>query len=122
MGQTTTADVDAGPGTDRRVRPLLLVSAGFLAVQVSVTDYGDDQSGAGVFWFAVGCGLLWLVDRRLSRVARAVVVVTSLAGAVMYGVLLPLTAWPGLLLMVAFLGQAVPLLLRPVRAHVQPAG
>ncbi len=53
-------------------RSLLLVSGAFLTVQVVFTDYGEGNSGAAGFWFAVGCLLLWLVHRKRSRVARGV--------------------------------------------------
>ena len=110
----------AGPVTDVAVvRRRLLISALFLLVQVAATDYGDQgRAGSGIFWFAVGAGLLWLVHRRRSRVARGVVVVGSLVGAVVYA----FGAFYGLhaaVLMVAYVGQALPLLTRPVRQHVQ---
>jgi hypothetical protein len=99
-------------------RSLLLVSTAFLTVQVVVTDYGEDNSGAAGLWFAVGCLLLWLVHRKRSRVARGIIVVTALVGAVIYsfGALMSLHA---ALLAFAHLGQAVPLLMRPVRQRVQ---
>lgn len=100
------------------VRALLLVSAGCLAVQVALTDHGDEtRAGAGRFWLVLGLLLLWLIWRRRSRVARGVVVVTSLAGAVVLG-LDAAGSSEAALLAVAYLGQAVPLLSSPVRRHV----
>ncbi len=102
-------------------RSLLLVSGAFLTVQVVFTDYGEGNSGAAGFWFAVGCLLLWLVHRKRSRVARGVIVVTALVGALFYGLgalVAPHAAW----LAFVHLGQAVPLLVRPVREHVHTRG
>jgi hypothetical protein len=89
-----------------------------LAVQVLLTDYGDGNSTAAGFWFAVGCLLLWVVFRKRSRVARGVIVVTSLAGAIIYG-LATLENPHAAVLALAYLGQSVPLLMGPVRRHVQ---
>jgi MYXO-CTERM domain-containing protein len=71
--------------TQVRVRSCVFLSAAFLLIQVSATHHGTSETGAAAFWFALGAGLLWLVYRRRSRAARAVAVVTSLLGAVMYG-------------------------------------
>jgi hypothetical protein len=98
---------------------MVLVSGGFLTVQVSATDYGDGilDSQLGAFWFLVGAILLWLVQRRRSRVARGVIVVLSLAGAVVYG-LDALDSGRAALVAVTYLGQALPLVTAPVRRHV----
>ena len=97
------------------------MSAAFLTVQVILTDYGRDNPGAAGLWFAVGWLLLWLVHRKRSRVARGVIVVTALVGAVIYslGALMSLHA---ALLAFAHFGQAVPLLMAPVRQHVHTCG
>ncbi|NYJ04558.1 hypothetical protein [Petropleomorpha daqingensis] len=100
------------------VRALLLLSGAFLAVQALLTDYGDGNPAAAVLWFAVGCVLLWVVFRRRSRAARGVVIVTALVGAVVYG-LASLDDPHAVVLALAFLGQAVPLMTGPVRWHVQ---
>src|SRR5689334_8766874 len=62
-------DLSRWPG----VGVLVLVSAVFLGLQVSMTDYGENGVGAAVFWFVIGCWLLWLVHARRSRVARLLV-------------------------------------------------
>jgi hypothetical protein len=102
------------------VRNLLLLSAVALVVQVSITDYGPGESGAAALWLAIGCLMLWLVYRKHSRVARAMVVVSSMVGAVIYafGFFGDVNAAA---LVLAYVGQAVPLLLNPVRHHVSPA-
>lgn len=100
----------------RTVRNLLLLSAAALIAQVAITDYGPGKSGAAGLWLVIGCLLLWLVYVRRSRVARAVVVVTSIVGAVIYA-FGDVTA---AVLVLAYVGQAVPLLLSPVRRHVSP--
>jgi hypothetical protein len=104
----------------RTVRNLLLLSAAALIAQVAITDYGPGNSGAAGLWLVIGCLLLWLVYVRRSRVARTVVVVTSIIGAVIYafGAFGDVTA---AVLVLAYVGQAVPLLLSPVRRHVSPA-
>ena len=109
----------------------MLLSGAFLAVQVRETDYGEGNAGAAGFWFAIGVLLLWLVHRRRSRVARGVVIVMALVGAVLYGLVAVGVAGvhghgaPALphavLLALAHLGQAMPLLTGPVRRHVQTA-
>jgi hypothetical protein len=110
--------VSASSGDRARVRRLLGVSLLFLGAQVSLTDYGASGSGAGVLWFAVGCLLLWMVSSRRSRVARGVVVVTSLFGAVLYGGAALSGDLHAVLIALTFLGQAAPLLTRSVREHV----
>jgi hypothetical protein len=100
------------------VRRRLLMSGFFLLVQVAATDYGvGADTGAAVLWFAVGAGLLLLVYRR-SRVARAVVVIGALFGAIIYA----LGAFENVraaVLALAYVGQALPLLTGPIRRHVQ---
>ena len=100
------------------MRSMLLVSAAFLVIQVVLTDHGTGHDGAAVFWMVAGALLLWLVYRRRSRVARGLIVVTALVGAVLYG-LATLENPHAPALAVAHLGQAVPLLTSPVRQHVQ---
>ena len=100
------------------LRSLLLVSAAFLIVQLVLTDYGSGHAGAAVFWGAIGALLLLLVYRKRSRVARGVIVVTALVGAVIYG-LATVRDPQAALLASAHLGQALPLLTSPVRRHVQ---
>jgi hypothetical protein len=103
------------------VRWLLLMSGICLLVQTFQTHYGAGHQGEGVFWFLVGALLLWFVYRRSSRVARGLIVVTSLFGAVAYGIQAPGDAHAALVAL-ACLGQALPLLSGPVRRHVQVAG
>jgi hypothetical protein len=112
--------VTVSDATDRRssLRALLLLSGAFSVVQVLLTDYGDGNSAAAGMWFVVGCLLLWVVFRKRSRVARGVIIVTSLAGAVVYG-LATLENPHAVVLALTWLGQSVPLLTGPVRRHVQ---
>jgi hypothetical protein len=98
---------------------LLLLSGAFSAVQALLSDYGDGNSAAAGFWFAVDCLLLVVVYRKRSRVARGVIIVTALVGAVIYG-LASLENEHAAVLALAYLGQAVPLLTGPVRQHVAP--
>ena len=100
------------------LRSLLLVSAAFLVVQLVLTDYGSSDAGTAVFWGAIGGLLLLLVYRKRSRVARGVIVVAALVGAVIYG-LATMQDPQAALLAVAHLGQALPLLTDPVRRHVR---
>jgi 4-hydroxybenzoate polyprenyltransferase len=99
-------------------RSLVRLSGAFLVVQVLATYYGLGNSGAAVLWLVVGCLVLWAVYRKRSRLARGIVVVTSLVGAVIYGLSAVGDAHAAVLA-VAYLGQAVPLLLSPVRRHVR---
>jgi len=105
--------------TDRLALLMVLVSGGFLTVQVAATDYGGGtiDGQAAVFWFLVGIVLLWLVQRRRSRIARAAIVVVSLAGAVIYG-LGALDSGRAALLALTYVGQALPLLTVWVQRHV----
>ena len=100
------------------MRALLLLSGVFLAVQVLLTDHGDGNSAAAVFWLGLGCLLLWVVFRTGSRAARGVIIVTSLAGTIVYALATPENPHAAVLAL-AFLGQAVPLLMGPVRQHVR---
>ena len=105
--------------TDRLALLMVLISSGFMIVQVSATDYGDgmiDRQVAG-FWLLVGAVLLWLVQQRRSRIARGAIVVVSLGGAVVYG-LGALDSGRAALIAVAYLGQALPLLTVWVQRHV----
>ena len=118
LGPSGGIDVaDAAPGR-LPLRTLLLLSAAFLAVQVILTDYGDGHAGAAGLWFVVGCLLLLILYRRRSRVARGVAVVTAFVGAFIH-VLAVLQDPPVAWLALTHLGQAVPLLLGPVREHVK---
>ena len=102
------------------VRNLLLLSAAALIAQVGITDYGADTSGAAALWVVIGCVLLWLVHSKRSRVARGLIVVTSMVGAVLYSpeAFSDVTAAA---LVIAYVGQAAPLMSSPVRHHVSPA-
>jgi len=107
-----------GARTGRGARAAVLVSGAALAVQVSVTDYGAGQDGAGVLWFAIGCVLLWMVASRRSRAARGFVVVTSLVGAALHA-LYALEDGRHAFVAAAYVLQAVPLMSRQVREHVR---
>ncbi|NYD42156.1 hypothetical protein [Nocardioides panaciterrulae] len=107
------------PGADASaVRRWLLASGAFLLLQVACTDYGADAGPAAVFWLAIGVVLLRLVYTRRSRVARGLVVVLALMGAVIFG-LAALDSGRAAVLAIAYLGQALPLLTAAVRRHVQ---
>lgn len=103
---------------------LVAISGIFLVGQVAATDYGSGGAGQGAFWLLVGLLMLWLVLKRGSRLARAFVVVTAFLGAAIFAVA-ALTAsgrTTGSALLVAlYVGQAVPLLMPPIRAHVGKA-
>ena len=121
MDTTTAAQLrpPAAPAEAGRVRRLLLLSGTFLLIQVARTDYGESAAGgAAALWFVVGTALLWLVHRRRSRVARGLVIIGGLMGAVVYAIAAT-ESLHAALLAVAFLGQAVPLLSGPVRRHVR---
>ena len=104
----------------RVVQGLLLLSAVSLAFQTALTDYGEAARGTAAFWAVIGLLLLWLIYRNRSRIARGLVIVAGLAGAVIYG-LAAFSSLEATLLMLAFLGQALPLLSPPIRRHVQRA-
>ena len=108
----------ARKATERNVKALLWMSAASLLIQITNTDYGSAPDGAAVSWTIVGLVLLWLVYRHRSRVARGFIVIGALTGAVIYGLGAVASAHSSLLAL-AYLGQAVPLLLGPVRRHVQ---
>lgn len=102
-----------------RVKWLVLISGVFLAIQVAVTDYGSGQedSPVALLWFVVGAVLLGLVYKKHSRFARAIVIVLSNVGALVYASN-ALTDSHSAVLVVAFAGQAVPLMFSPVHRHV----
>jgi hypothetical protein len=121
MRETTEVQrpfISTAAGLDRSVRSLLLLSGAFLTIQVFVTDYGVGNLGPSVLWFVVGCLLLWLVYSKRSRVARGLVIVTSLVGVGIYG-FGALENASAAVLTLAYLGQALPLLMSPVRQHVR---
>lgn len=93
------------------------LSGAALAAQVVATDYGTDRPAGAVFWFLLGCLLLWLVYRHHSRAAWGFVIVTSLMGGVIYS-LSALVDARSAFLAPAFLAQAVPLMSKQVRRHV----
>lgn len=105
---------------DRGARRPVVLSGVALAVQVAATDYGAGPAAAAGFWFVLGCLLLWLVYQRRSRAARGFIIVTSLAGAVVYG-LVAFGDTRSAFLALAFLAQAAPLMTGQVRRHVQAA-
>lgn len=98
---------------------LVLVSAACLTAQVVLTDYGDSGARSGVFWFAVGCWLLWLVHARHNRVARILLASSGIVGTAVYAVR-AVTDPHAALLALLFLGEVLPLLAPPVTAHVRP--
>ena len=113
----TDGAVQASPS--RRLLPVPLgLSALFLALQTALSTYGVDPEATGRFWLAIGWLLLVAVYRWRSRVARGVLVVSAFVGVVIYG-LAALTDPHATLVAMSFLGQALPLLTRPVRQHVQ---
>ena len=87
-------------------------------MQVVVTNYGAGHAGPAIFWFVVGCLLLLIVYRRRSRVAHGAIVVSALIGAVIYTIA-ALEDASATVLAVAYLGQAVPLLMSTIREHVR---
>jgi len=111
----------AGAHGDPGTRWLLGASGVALAAQVAATDYGAGREAAAGLWFVVGCLLLWLVYRRRGRAARGCIIVTSLAGAVIYGVN-ALGDGRSAFLALAYLAQAAPLMSRRVRQHVRANG
>lgn len=99
------------------VRRSLAVSGLCLLLQVAMVTYPDADQGAAVLWLLVGAVLLVLVGRH-SAVVRALVVVTSWVGAVVC-VVGVVEDPANLVLVVLFLGQALPLQTRAVRQHVR---
>jgi hypothetical protein len=119
--QSTDGNVQASPSRRLLLIPLGL-SALFLALQTALSTYGSmDSEATGRFWLVIGCLLLVAVYRWRSRVARGVVVVSAFVGVVIYG-LAALTDPHAALVALSFLGQALPLLTKPVRRHVQAHG
>jgi hypothetical protein len=111
--------------TRERSRPrlvgwLVLVSWVCLGIQVAETNYGGAGRAAQGLWLVIGSVLLLLVLRG-SKVARGIVVVLSLTGAFIY-LFGAFADGHAALLAAAFLGQALPLMLPPVRNHVQTHG
>lgn len=104
----------------KAVRGPILLSALALLLQVGITDYGaaSESSGAAVFWFAVGMALLGLVYFRRSRTARLVAIAIAMLGVVVYGLAMLADAGQ-IVLVVAYLAQALPLMTPAVRRHVQ---
>jgi hypothetical protein len=122
---TQSTDEDRTPETAGQlsaVKQLVVLSGVFLVLQVAGTNYGDgsEEPAAALAWLALGAVLLWFVYRQRSRVARAITIVTSLVGAVVYAVAAVGDAHAGLLA-VFYVGQALPLLATPIRRHVQGA-
>ena len=98
---------------------LLVASLVCHVIQVSLTGYGRPE--VGPFWLALDAILIALVYVRRSRAARMILVVTAMVGALLHGLGgIGADDYP-LLLVLAWAGQAVPLLLRPVREHVHAA-
>lgn len=100
-------------------RFLILLSAFFLLLQVSATNYGtaNAHQAEAMFWFVFGAGLLGLVYRKHSRVARGVLVVIAMVGAIVYGIG-AFADGGAAFLALTYLGQSLPLLSPPVRRHV----
>ena len=122
VSQSTDVDRTRETAGKRSVKQLVLLSGVFLVLQVASTDYGGgpEEPTAAIVWLALGAVLLWLVYRRRSRVARAIIIVTSFLGAVIYALASIDEAHAGLLA-VFYVGQALPLLATPIRRHVQVA-
>ena len=100
------------------VRGLLLLSLAFLVPQQMLTRYPRGDDGATV-WLVVGCLLLWLIYRRNSARARAFSVYPAVIGAWIYACQIPREGSSAAVLALLFLGQALPLVARPVREHVR---
>lgn len=123
-------DVAAPTGTSAReyldalaarlgVRGLLLLSLAFLVPQQALTRYPRGEDGANELWLAVGCLLLWFIYRRNSALARAFTVYPAVIGALIYVSQIPREGTSAAVLALLFLGQALPLMARPVREHVR---
>jgi hypothetical protein len=101
------------------VRGLVLLSLAFLVPQQALTRYPPGEDGANELWLAVGCLLLWFIYRRNSALARAFTVYPAVIGALIYGSQIPREGGIAAVLALLFLGQALPLMARPVREHVR---
>jgi len=108
-----------------RLVAMLFVSGVFLLVQVTTFRYGSPfgdsrpQQASAVFWF-LGAALLWAIYCR-SRLAWLVTVGMAAAGAVVYFLEAIVDEQQRLhasLLVVAYLGQLLPLVARSVLSHV----
>ncbi len=97
---------------------LIALSWAFLAIQVSISDYGTDSPEPGLGWLVVGSVLLFLVHRHRSRIARGLVIVLTMTGAIGCAIV-SFTDASAAFIAVTFLGQALPLLTPAVRRHVQ---
>lgn len=98
---------------------LLLLSLAFLVPQQALTRYPRGEDGANELWLAVGCLLLWLIYRRNSARARVFAVCPAVIGALIYASQIPREGSSAAVLALLFLGQALPLMARPVRDHVR---
>ena len=87
--------------------------------QQLLTRYPRGEDGANVLWLAVGCLLLWFIYRRNSAPARAFTVYPAVIGALIYASQIPREGSSAAVLALLFLGQALPLMARPVREHVR---
>jgi hypothetical protein len=101
------------------VRGLLLLSLAFLVPQQALTRYPRVEDRANEFWLAVGCLLLWFIYRRNSALALAFSVYPAVIGALIYASQIPREGSSAAVLALLFLGQALPLMERPVRDHVR---
>jgi hypothetical protein len=98
------------------VGELVLLALAALCTQAIAMGYGGDPLTWPTYWFAGGFALLALVQLRRSSLARALVVVACIGGAI---VCLPFAGHPGVsVLMVSFVIEAVALLAPPVSRHV----
>jgi peptidoglycan/LPS O-acetylase OafA/YrhL len=97
---------------------LIALSWAFLAIQVSATDYGTEGPDLALGWLLIGSLLLLLVHRRRSRIARGLVIVPAMTGAIGCAIA-SFTDGSAGFVAVTFLGQALPLLTPAVRRHVQ---
>lgn len=102
------------------VGELVLVALAALGTQVVAMGYGADPLTWPTYWFTAGFVLLALVQLRRSSLARGVIVVACIGGAIV--------SLPGLVgsqgvsvLFVAFLVEAAALLAPPVGRHVHGA-
>ena len=86
----------------------LLPSLAFLVPQQLLTRYPRGEDGANVLWLAVGCLLLWFIDRRNSAPARAFTVYPAVIGALIQASQIPREGSSAAVLALLFLGQALP--------------